>query len=58
MDISSWILMNIYIVQNHVRNVHSLCQMEESAIRENLFHIVMNNLCELGGLDGLTLLEN
>ena len=59
-DTSSWICMNVYTVQNHVRNVHllTLSKMKESASAENLYNIVMNTLCDISGLDGVNIARN
>ena len=49
--------MNVYTVQNHVRNVHflTLSKMKESVSAEKLYNIVMNTLCDISGLDGVNI---
>ena len=49
--------MNVYIVKNHVRNVHflTMSKMKESDSAENLYNIVMNNLCDISVLDGVNI---
>lgn len=54
-DNTSWICMNIYMVNDHIRHSYLLGinKMRKSSTIENIYEVVLNSLKESGGMDHL-----